>query len=151
MLEKQDNSRLLKNIETPDEKYYPKLKSRFSKQLLILDSTYRKINQQNISQQTAIHSHSSATIKDIGNVVDTFSPGAKRETLELQAGHNSIDKGLSGQDAAMQKKDTVDNCMKNSKPHRVAVCKISPIMDGCFGQNSYNEANTKFNDQLEMI
>ena len=32
-----------------------------------------------------------------------------------------------------------------------AVCKISPVKDGCYGQNSNNEAITKFNEQLEMI
>ena len=150
LLEKQDNSRLV-NIETPDKKYYPKVITRFAKQLLISDSTYRKINQQDISQQTAIHSYSSATIKYIGIVVETYSPGAKTETLVLHAGHNSIDKGLSGQDAAMQIKDTVDKCMKKLKPYRVAVCKISPAKDGCYGRNSNDEAITKFNDQLEMI
>ena len=92
-----------------------------------------------------------ATIKDIGNVVETYSPGAKTETLVLHAGHYSIDKGLSGQDAAMQMKDTVDKCMKKLKPHRVAVCKISPVKDGCYGRNSNNEAITNFNKQLEMI
>ena len=84
----------------------------FAKQLLISDSTYRKINQQDISQQTAIYSYSSATIKDIGTVVEIYSLGAKTETLVLHAGHNSIDKSLSGQVAAMQMKDTVDKCMK---------------------------------------
>ena len=79
------------------------------------------------------------------------SPGAKTENLELHAGHNSIDKGLSGQDATMQMKDTVDKCMKKLKPHRVAVCKISPVKDGCYGRNSNNEAITNFNEQLEMI
>ena len=140
-----------KTIETPDKKYYPKVIPRFAKQHLLSDSTYLKINQQDISQQTAIHSYSSATIKDIGNVVETYSPGAKTETLVLHARHNSIDKSLSRQDAAMQMKDTVDKCMKKLKPHRVAVCKISPVKDDCFGRNSNNEAITKFNEQLEMI
>ena len=133
LLEKQDNSHLLKNIETPDKNHYPKVIPRFAKQLLKSDSAYRKINQQDISQQTAKHSYSSATIKAIGNVVETYSPGAKTETLVLHAGHNAIDKGLSGQDAAMQMKDTVDKCMKKLKPHRVAVCKISPVKEGCYG------------------
>ena len=53
------------------------------------------------------------------------------ETLVLHSGHNSIDKSLSGQDAAMQTKDTVDMCMTELKPHRVAVYKISPVKDGC--------------------
>ena len=133
------------------KKYFPKAIPRFAKQLLISDSTHRKINQEDISQQTAIHSYSSATIKDIRNVVETYSPGSKTENLVLHAGHNSTDKGLSGQDAAMQMKVTVDKCMKKLKPHRVAVCKISPVKDGCYDRNSNNEAITKFNEQLEMI
>ena len=50
----------------------------------------------------------------------------------------------------MQMKDTVDKFMKNLKPHRVAVCKISPVKDGCYGQNTNKEAITKFNEQLEI-
>ena len=48
-------------------------------------------------------------------------------------------------------KDTVDKCIKKLKPQRVAVCKISPVKDGCYGQNSNNETITKLNEQLEMI
>ena len=76
--------------------------------------------------------------------------GLRTETLVLHAGNNSIYQVLLGQDAAMQKKDTVDKCMKKLKPHRVAVCKISPVKDGCYGRKSNNEAITKFNEQLEM-
>ena len=54
---------------------------RFAKQLVISDSTFRKVNQHDISQQTAIHSYSSATIGDISNVVGCYYPGAKTETL----------------------------------------------------------------------
>ena len=50
----------------------------------------------------------------------------------------------------MQMKDTVDKCAKKLKPHRVAVCKISPVKDGCYGRNS-RQLHTKFNEQLEMI
>ena len=82
---------------------------RFAKQLLISDSTHRKINQQDILQQTAILSYSSATLKYIGNVIETYYPGAMTDSLVLHAGHNSNDKGLSGQDAAMQMKGIVDN------------------------------------------
>ena len=79
---------------------------RFAKQLLTSDSTYHKINQQNILQQTAIHSFSSARIKYNGNVVGTYSPEAKTEILVLHAGNNSIDEVLSGQAAAMQMKES---------------------------------------------
>ena len=41
--------------------------------------------------------------------------------------------------------------MKKLKPHSVAVCKISPVKDGCYARNSNNEAITKFIELLEMI
>ena len=85
------------------------------------------------------------------NVVETYSPGAKTETLVLHAGHQSIDKGLSGQNAAMQMKGTIGKCIKKVEPHRVAVLKISHVEADCYGRNINNEAITKFNEQLEMI
>ena len=122
---------------------------RFAKQLVISDSTFWKLNQHDISQQTVIHSYSSATLGDISNVVDCYSPGAKTETLIV--GHNSIDKGVSGQEAATQLKETVDKCMQNFKPRRVAICKIGPAKDCCYGRKTNNEEISKFNDHLEMI
>ena len=40
--------------------------------------------------------------------------------------------------------------MQKIKPHRVAICKISPVKDGCYGSNSNNE-ESKFSDLPEMI
>ena len=51
----------------------------------------------------------------------------------------------------MQMKDTVDKWMKKLKPHRIAVCKISPVKDGCYGRNSNNEAITNFIEQPDMM
>ena len=66
-------------------------------------------------------------------------------------GHNSIDEGVSGQEAATQLKETVDKCMPKFKSHRVAICKIGPVKDGCYGRKTNNEEISKFNDNLEMI
>ena len=80
LLERQKTSKSKSRVDPPLKICQPKMLPRFAKQLFISDSTFRKVNQHDISQQTAIHSYSSATIGDISNVVDCFSPGAKRET-----------------------------------------------------------------------
>ena len=51
----------------------------------------------------------------------------------------------------MQMNYTVEKSMKKLKPHRVVICKISPVKDDCYGRNSKNEATTKFNEQLKMV
>ena len=102
-------------------------------------------------QQSAIHSYSSATIGEISNVVDCYSPGDKTETLIVHVGHNSIDKGISGQETATQLKETVDKFMQKFKPHRVAICKIGPVKDGCYGRKTDNKEISKGIDHLEMI
>ena len=84
-------------------------------------------------------------------MVDCYSPGAKTETLFVHVVHNSIDKSVSGQEAATQPKEAVDKCMLKSKPHLVAICKISPLKDFCYGRKTNNEDVSKFNDHLEMI
>ena len=43
------------------------------------------------------------------------------EKLIVHVGHNSIDKGVSGQEATTQFKETVCKCMLIFKPHRVAI------------------------------
>ena len=51
----------------------------------------------------------------------------------------------------MQMNYTVEKSMKKLKPHRVVICKISPVKDDCYGRNSKNESTTKFNEQLKMV
>ena len=41
--------------------------------------------------------------------------------------------------------------MQKCKFHRVAMCKIGPVKDGCYGRKTNNEEIYKFNDHLEMI
>ena len=122
---------------------------RFVKHLVISYSTFRKVNQHDISQ-TAIHSHSSATKRDISNVVDCASPGARTETLIVHVGHNSIHKCVSGQETATQLKETVGKGLQKFKLS-VAICKIGPVKDGCYKRKTKNEEISKFNDHLEMI
>ena len=79
------------------------------------------------------------------------SPGATTELLIVNVGHNSIDKGVSAQEATTQLKETVDKFMPKFKPHGVAICKIGPVKDGCYGRKTNNYELSKFNDHLEMI
>ena len=151
LLERQETSKSNSRVDPQTQIYQPKLVPRFAKQLVISDITFRKVNQHDISQQTAIHSYSSATIGDISNVVECYSPEAKRETLIVHVNHNSIHKGVSGQEAATQFKETVEKCMQKFKTHCVAICKIGPVKYGCYGRKTNNEEISKFNDHLELI
>ena len=94
--ERQETSKSNSRVDLPLKIFQPKMVPRFAKQLVLPDSSFRKLNQHDISQQTAIHSYSSATIGDFSNVVDCYSPEAKTETLIVHASHNSIGKGNSG-------------------------------------------------------
>ena len=102
LLERQEMPKSNSRVDPTLKVYQPKMVLPFSKQLVISDSTFWKVNQHDISQQTAIHSYSSATIGDISNVVDCYSPGAKTKSFIVKVAHNSIDKGVSGQEAATQ-------------------------------------------------
>ena len=41
--------------------------------------------------------------------------------------------------------------MQKFNPHPVAICKIGPVKDGCYGTKTNNEEISKYNDHLEMI
>ena len=151
LLERQEKSKSNRIVDPPLKIYQPKMVPRFAKQVVISDSTFRKVNQHDISQQTAIHSYSSTTLGDISNLVGCYSPGAKTETLNVHVGRNSIDKGVSGQEAATQLKEKIDKRMQKFKPHRVALCKIGLVNDGCYGRKTNNAQISKINYHLEMI
>ena len=90
----------------------------FAKQLVISNSVFRKVNQQEISQHNTIHSYSSATIY-ITNFVDCYSE-QKTKTLIVHDERNSIDEGTFGQDVAIKLKETIDKCKLNFIPYRAA-------------------------------
>ena len=77
LLERQETPKSNGRVDAALKTYQPKMVPRFAKQLVISDSTFRKVNQHDISQQTAIQSCSSPKIGDISDVVDCYSPGAK--------------------------------------------------------------------------
>ena len=78
-------------VDLPLKTYQPKKIPRFTKQSVILDSAFRKVNEHDTSQRRAVHSYSSTTMQHSSRVVDCYSPGIKLETLLVHFGHNSID------------------------------------------------------------
>ena len=80
LLERQETSKSKNRVDLLLKIYQRKMMPRFTMQLVISDSAFRKVSHHDISQRTAIHSYSSATIGDIFNVVYCCSSGAKEET-----------------------------------------------------------------------
>ena len=70
---------------------YPIFVPRFTKQLIISDSLCKLVHQNDISNNTAIHSHPSSTIKDLNDIIDNYAPSTKADYLIIHTGHNSID------------------------------------------------------------
>ena len=56
LLERKETSKSNSRVDPPVKIYQPKMVSRFAKQLVISNSHFRKVNQHDNSQQTAIHS-----------------------------------------------------------------------------------------------
>ena len=86
---------------TVNRQFYPKFVPRFTKHLIISDSSYRLVRQIDISN-AAIHSYPSSTIKELNNIIDNYAPSTKAECLIIHTGHNSIDKSTAGEDAAKE-------------------------------------------------
>ena len=57
LLERQETSKSNSRVDPPLKIYQPKMVPRFAKQLAISDITFRKVNQLDISHQTATHSY----------------------------------------------------------------------------------------------
>ena len=85
-----------------------------SEQNHVIDKQKQQIElkDNDISYDTGIHSYPSATIIDLGQTVEQYSSGAKCQSLIFHAGHNSIDKGVSGVAAASQLCETVTKAIK---------------------------------------
>ena len=95
---------------TVNRHFYPKFVPRFTKQLIISDSSYKLVRQNDISNDAAIHSYPSSTTKDLNNIIDNYAPSTKAECLIIHSGHNSIDKGTAGEDAAKELGDLFRLC-----------------------------------------
>ena len=109
------------NLKWSEPKFIPNFINRNTNHLNISDSTYKKIQQSDISYDIGIHSYPSVTIIDLGQNVQQYSSGAKCQSLIFHAGHNSIDKGVSGAAAASQLCEIVTKAIKKLKPHRVLI------------------------------
>ena len=99
-----------KQVNANNRQFFPKFVPRFTKHLLISDSTYKFVKQGDLSNETAIHSYPSATISDVNKIMDSYSAGTKPESRVLHLGHNTIDQGNDGKRAAEQMGDLVSKC-----------------------------------------
>ena len=140
-------------MEPSEPKFFPKFINRNTNNLIIIisDNTYKKIRQSDISYDTGIHSNLSTTIIDLGQTVKQYSSGAKCQSLIFHAGHNSINKGVSGVATASQFCETVTKSNKKLKPHRVLLFKIPQVKIGHYGRESNNIEIEEFNEQLGNI
>ena len=124
---------------------------RFTKHLVISDSTYKFIKQGDISNETAIHSYSWATISDVNNIMGSYSAETKPESLVFHLGHNAIDQGTEGKRAAEQMGDLVSKCLTKFKPHKVAICQIPQVKNGLYGRESNNKGIDAYDQEINSI
>ena len=104
----------LKASESACKKTFPKFVPRFAKNLFNSDSTFKFVEQSDISSEKAIHSYPSATINDVNSTIHSYSTGTKSESFIFHIGHNTFDQGTDGKKAAEQICDLVVKCIKNS-------------------------------------
>ena len=73
----------IENVATPtaNKKFYTKFVARFTNQLLISDSTYKLVRQNDIGKEPAIHSYPSSTTQGLGNIVNNYAPSNKEIDL----------------------------------------------------------------------
>ena len=125
--------------------------SRFTKHLVISDSTYKFVKQGDISNETAIHSYPLATISVANNIIDSYSAGTKPESLVFHLGHNAIDQGTDGKRAAEQMGDLVSRCLTKFKPHKVAICLIPHVKNGLYGRDSNYKEIDAYNQEFNSL
>ena len=70
-----------KQVYANSRQFFWKFVPRFTKHLVISDSTYKFVKQGDISNETETHSYPSATISDVNNIMDSYSAGTKPESL----------------------------------------------------------------------
>ena len=140
-----------KQIHANNRQFFPKFVPRFTKHLVMSDSTYKFVKQGDISNETAIHSYPSATISDVNNIIDSYSAGTKPESLVFHLGHNAIDQGTDGKRAAEQMGDLVSKCLTKFKPHKVAICQIPQVKNGLYGRDSNNKEIDAYNQEINSI
>ena len=135
-------------FEPSEPKFFPKFLNRNTNNLIVSDSTYKKIQQSDISYDNGLHSYPSVAIIDLGQTVEQYSSGAKCQSLSFHAGHNSIDKGVSGMATASQLCETVTKAIKILKPQQVLLSEIPQVKNSHYGRESNNIEIVEFNKQL---
>ena len=131
--------------------FYPKFIPRSTKNVILSDSLYKKVQAKYLSPSTAIHSYPSAKVQDFSNIVEQNNGYHKTEILIIHIGHNNIDSGNSGFEAASILKETASEIIKKQSSLKVALCKIPLVKDGFFGCTKNNENIDKFNETLENV
>ena len=140
-----------KQVYANNRQFFPKFVPRFTKHLVISDSTYKFVKQGDISNKTAIHSYPLSTISDVDSIMDSYSAGTKSESLVFHLGHNAIDQGTDGKRAAEQMVDLVSKCLTKFKPHKVNICQIPQDKKGLCGRESNNKEIDAYNQEINSI
>ena len=58
--------------------------------------------------------------------------------MVIHSGHNSIDQGTAGEDAAKELGNAFSKCVNKIKPFKVANCNLHKIKKGSFGRETNN-------------
>ena len=107
--------------------FYSKFVPRFTKQLIISDSSYKLVRQNGISNNAAIDPYPSSTLKDLNNIIDNYGPSTKTKCLIILTGHISIDQGTAGDDATKDLGVVLPKCVNKIKRYKVAICKLPKV------------------------
>ena len=137
-----------KQVHANNGQFFPKFLPRFSKHLVISDSTYTFVNQGDVSSETAIHSYPSANISDVNDIMDSYSAVY---SLVFHFGHHAIDQGTDGKKAAEQLRELVSNCLTKFKHHKVPICQIPQVKNGLYGRDSKNKEIDVHNQEINSI
>ena len=100
-----DNNKVQQH-EQQTKFFYPNIIQRSTKTLILLDSTYKKVQAKDLSPSTIIPLYPSAKVQDLSNIVKQNNGYHKIENLIKHAGHNNIDSGNSGFEIASILKET---------------------------------------------
>ena len=116
--------------------------------MIISDSSYQLVHQNDISNDASIHSYPYWTIKDLIFVIDNYAPSTEAEWLIIHTGHNSIHQSTA-EDAA--KESFLSKCVNKIKAYKRAIYKLPKVKNGSFGLKTNNYQTTKFNLALNGI
>lgn len=123
----------------------------WAKTLVLSDSTYRKLKQQEIAVSTAIHSYSGATIIELQQKVDAYPQNSRAEHIIIHAGHNSIDNDVTPTEAAKSMHALATATVRKFRPLQVFISQIPPVKNGRYGREKNNPSIVAYNKMLEQV